>query len=284
MMSALPTNHLQSARRRQYRPLVTIITVVYNAVDVLAATIESVISQTYPHIEYIIIDGGSTDGTYDVIQHYSAAIAILKHEADQGIYDAMNKGVQLANGEIIGLLNAGDCYRPEAVAAVVDAYQNSIPLDDSDCVLIAASLEVITNSGWHYLKQPNIWQMDRDLSLPHPSLFVTKAVFDRFGLFHSDYVVAGDYDFVLRTYRHCQILLLAEVTTIMAPTGKSGNYWLTANEAHAARLANGFFPPFSYFYLLVKRLRIFLHLSLDKIGLWQFIEPIGKQKQQYEHS
>jgi glycosyltransferase involved in cell wall biosynthesis len=154
MMSALPTNHLQSARRRQYRPLVTIITVVYNAVDVLAATIESVISQTYPHIEYIIIDGGSTDGTYDVIQHYSAAIAILKHEADQGIYDAMNKGVQLANGEIIGLLNAGDCYRPEAVAAVVDAYQNSIPLDDSDCVLIAASLEVITNSGWHYLKRP----------------------------------------------------------------------------------------------------------------------------------
>jgi glycosyltransferase involved in cell wall biosynthesis len=281
MMSALPTNQLQSARRRQYHPLVTIITVVFNAADVLAATIESVINQTYPHIEYIVIDGGSTDGTYDVIQHYSAAIAILKRESDQGIYDAMNKGVQLANGEIIGLLNAGDCYRPEAVAAVVEAYQNSMPLDDSDCVLIAASLEVITNSGWHYLKQPNIWQMDRDLSLPHPSLFVTKAVFDRFGLFHSEYVIAGDYDFVLRTYRHCQLLLLAEVTTIMAPTGKSGNYWLTANEAHTARLANGFFPPLSYFYLLVKRLRIILHLSLDKIGLWQFIEPIGKQKQKY---
>jgi glycosyltransferase involved in cell wall biosynthesis len=281
MMSALPTNQLQSARRRQYHPLVTIITVVFNAADVLAATIESVINQTYPHIEYIVIDGGSTDGTYDVIQHYSAAIAILKRESDKGIYDAMNKGVQLANGEIIGLLNAGDCYRPEAVAAVVEAYQNSMPLDDSDCVLIAASLEVITNSGWHYLKQPNIWQMDRDLSLPHPSLFVTKAVFDRFGLFHSEYVIAGDYDFVLRTYRHCQLLLLAEVTTIMAPTGKSGNYWLTANEAHTARLANGFFPPLSYFYLLVKRLRIILHLSLDKIGLWQFIEPIGKQKQKY---
>jgi glycosyltransferase involved in cell wall biosynthesis len=278
MMSVLPIDQPKYPLRRQTRPLVTIITVVYNAVDVLAETIKSVMGQTYPDVEYIVIDGGSSDGTYEIIQQYSAAITTLIRGADEGIYDAMNKGVKIAHGEIIGLLNAGDCYKPEALAAVVDAYQSSTPLDDFNCVLIAASLEVISNNGLHYLKQPNIWQMDRDLSLPHPSLFVTKAVFDRFGLFQAGYTIAGDYDFVLRTYRHCQVLLLNEVTTIMAPTGKSGNYWLTANEAHAARLANGFFPPFSYFYLLSKRLRILLHLSLEKVGLWRFIEPIGKQK------
>jgi glycosyltransferase involved in cell wall biosynthesis len=282
MMSALPNDQNQplAARCRQRRPLVTIVTVVYNGADVLAATIESIISQTYPDIEYIVIDGASSDGTPAITAHYASAITHLVREPDRGIYDAMNKGIRLAQGEIIGFLNAGDCYLPKAIAWMVDLYENSIPLTDPDYVLIAASLEVITKSGFHYLKQPNLWQLDRDLSLPHPSLFVTKNVFNQFGLFQIDYAIAADYDFVLRTYRHCQVLMLAEVTTIMAPTGKSGNYWLTANEVHMARLANGFPPLLSYGYLLLKRLRIVLHILLEKVGLWQFIEPIGKQKKQ----
>jgi glycosyltransferase involved in cell wall biosynthesis len=279
MMSAPPNDQpLSIHRRRQVRPLVTIVTVVYNAADVLVETIDSVVNQTYPDIEYIVIDGASTDGTAKIIQQYAGAITTVVREPDRGIYDAMNKGLRLARGEIIGLLNAGDRYRPEAVATVVEAYQNSVPVDDTDCVLIAASLEAIAHSGFHYLKQPNLWQMDRDLSLPHPSLFVTKAVFDKFGLFATNYQIAADYDFVLRTYRHCQILLLSEVTTIMAPLGKSSNYWLTANEAHAARLANGFPLPISYGFLVLKRLRIAAHLGLDQVGLWKFIEPLGKQK------
>lgn len=262
----------------QQQLLVTIITVVLNGADALAATIASVQQQTYPHIEYIVIDGGSTDGTSEIIQQYSSTIDKIVSEADQGIYDAMNKGVNLSTGQIIGLLNAGDCYRPEAIASVVAAYQNSSPLDDQDCVLVAAGLEVITDSGLHYLKKPNILSIDRDLSLPHPSLFVTKAVFDRFGLFTSSYAIAADYDFVLRTYRHCQILLLPEITTIMSPLGKSRNYWLTANEAHVARLANGGSLPSSYFRLLLKRLRICTHLTLEWLGLWPLVESIGKQK------
>jgi glycosyltransferase involved in cell wall biosynthesis len=267
-----------SNRRKLRRPLVTVITVVYNGADVLAETIESIINQTYSDIEYIVIDGASTDGTPEITQRYGEAITTLVREPDQGIYDAMNNGIRLAQGEIISLLNAGDCYRPEAVAMVVDAYQNSVPLNETDCVLIAASLEYVTLSGVHYLIQPNLEQLNRDLSLPHPSLFVTKAVFDQFGLFSTSYTIAADYDFVLRTYRHCQTILLSEVSTVMAPNGKSGNYWLTAQEAHRARVSNGIAPVSSYFELTVKRLRILIHLSLDKIGLWRFIEPIGKQQ------
>jgi glycosyltransferase involved in cell wall biosynthesis len=280
MMCATSPNSLPEIDRadQPQAPLVTIITVVYNCAGELAATIESVRQQTYPHIEYIVVDGNSTDGTAEVIQQYAAAITKLSCEPDRGIYDAMNKGVALAEGKIIGLLNAGDCYRPGAIAAVVDAYQNFGRQRPDNCLLIAAGLEVITSSGLHYLKQPNILAMDRDLSLPHPSLFVTKDVFDRFGTFAANYTIAADYDFVLRTYRHCQILLLPEVTTIMAPLGISKDFWLTATEAHQARLANGVPLAVSAFYLWLKRLRICTHWLLDALGLWPCFERFGKQK------
>lgn len=280
MMCATSPNSLPEINRAEQlqAPLVTIITVVYNCVGELAATIESVKQQTYPHIEYIVVDGNSTDGTAEIIQQYAAVITKLSCEPDRGIYDAMNKGIALAEGKIIGLLNAGDCYRPGAIAAVVDSYQNSFRQRPDECLLIAAGLEVITSSGFHYLKQPNILAMDRDLSLPHPSLFVTKDVFDRFGTFAANYTIAADYDFVLRTYRHCQILLLPEVTTIMAPLGISKDFWLTATEAHQARLANGVPLTVSAFYLWLKRLRICTHWFLDALGLWPLFERVGKQK------
>jgi glycosyltransferase involved in cell wall biosynthesis len=261
-------------------PLVTIITVVYNAGNDLAATIDGIGQQTYPCIEYIVIDGNSTDNTAEIIKHYASVITTLVREPDRGVYDAMNKGVKLAQGQIIGFLNAGDYYRPGAIAAVVAAYQQHGQPQErvNDCLLIAAGLEVITHSGLHYLKQPNRLTMDRDLSLPHPSLFVTKAVFERFGLFADHYTIAADYDFVLRTYQQCQILLLPEVTTVMAPLGLSRDLWLTATEAHQARLANGVSFGISYLYLWLKRLRIVLHYLLEGLGWWPFFEKIGKQK------
>jgi glycosyltransferase involved in cell wall biosynthesis len=280
MMCATPPDHRPAAAGicQTQPPLVTIITVVYNGAEDLVATIESVKGQTYPRIEYIVVDGNSTDSTPEILQQYAEVITKMLREPDRGIYDAMNKGVALAEGKIVGLLNAGDCYRPGAIAAVVDAYQNSFRQRPDDCLLIAAGLEVITSNGLHYLKQPNILAMDRDLSLPHPSLFVTKDVFDRFGTFAANYMIAADYDFVLRTYRHCQILLLPEVTTIMAPLGISKDFWLTATEAHQARLANGVPLYVSAFYLWLKRLRICTHWLLDALGLWPFFERFGKQK------
>ena len=94
-------------------PLVTIITVVFNGEKYLQQTIQSVINQTYDNVEYVVIDGGSTDGTVDIIRKYEDKIDYWVSEPDQGIYDAMNKGIQLAGGEIVGLINSDDCYHPK---------------------------------------------------------------------------------------------------------------------------------------------------------------------------
>ena len=97
----------------------TVVTVVYNAHDVLEATIQSVLGQTYPHIEYIVIDGGSTDGTVDIIKRYASQLTHWVSEADQGIYDAMNKGIALASGEWICFINAGDRFDSSTVVEAI---------------------------------------------------------------------------------------------------------------------------------------------------------------------
>lgn len=97
-------------------PLISVVTVSYNAVSTIEQTILSVINQTYPHIEYIIIDGGSTDGTVDIIKKYADKIAYWVSEPDKGIYDAMNKGIKVATGEWINFMNSGDClYRNDTI-------------------------------------------------------------------------------------------------------------------------------------------------------------------------
>lgn len=108
----------------EQNPLVSIITVVYNADNCLEETIKSVINQNYKNIEYIIIDGGSTDNTLSIIKKYEKQIKMWISEPDNGIYEAMNKGISLCQGEIVGIINAGDTYTSNAISIVVESYQN----------------------------------------------------------------------------------------------------------------------------------------------------------------
>ena len=109
-----------------HQPKVSIITVCFNSAKTIRDTIESVINQTYKNIEYIIVDGGSTDGTIDIIKEYEPYIAKWVSESDDGIYDAMNKGIMMSTGEIIGLVNSDDFLELEAIKNVVKTYLKNI--------------------------------------------------------------------------------------------------------------------------------------------------------------
>lgn len=175
---------------------VTIITVVYNNVYTIEKTIQSVINQSYKNIEYIIIDGGSTDGTLDIIQKYENYISYWKSEPDNGIYDAMNKGLKQATGDIIGIINSDDWYESSTVYHVVNCFKKN------KCDVVHGDIILTQINGDPYMryfgkKKFNIW---RNMPIYHPTCFVKKELYMRYGFFNTDYNIAADYELILRLY------------------------------------------------------------------------------------
>ena len=178
--------------------LVSIITVTYNAQDFLEQTMQSVFSQTYPDIEYLVIDGGSTDNTTDIIKKHDSKLAFWISEKDDGIYDAMNKGIRIAKGNIIGIINASDYYEPTAVQTVVDAY-----VKNKDVDIFHGNINMLNADGSFFkLKKPNTNLNDlvNGTSLYHPTFFVTKDTYINYGLYDTCFKIAADFDFTLRCY------------------------------------------------------------------------------------
>lgn len=172
------------------QPKVSIITVVYNSKKYLADTINSVHRQSYPNIEYIVIDGGSTDGTLDVIRQHEDKITYWISERDKGIYDAMNKGILAAKGEIIGIINSDDFYDNDAVKQAVEVFtqQPDIDIVHGNMVILYANRQVIKRSRVDNIK----FAMD----VNHPTCFVRRSVYQR-RMFCIKYRIAADYDFLL---------------------------------------------------------------------------------------
>lgn len=180
------------------QPLISIITVTYNAQTALEETMQSVFLQTYPNIEYIIIDGKSQDGTLDIIKRYESQIATWLSEKDNGIYDAMNKGIRLAKGEIIGMINAGDYYEPEAVENIVNAF-----LKEKQAGIFHGNVNMLNEDGSFFkLKKPNtdLNQLYKGISLFHPTFFVHKSIYEEKGLYDIVYKSSADFDFALRNH------------------------------------------------------------------------------------
>lgn len=174
---------------------VSIITVVYNAFSTIEQTIQSVLNQTYPNIEYIIIDGGSTDGTVDIIRKYMDKIDIFISEKDDGLYYAMNKGIKLASGEIIGILNSDDTYTEDAVSLIADCFTDpKMDIVYGNAIIVDGSSEIrmydCSNMEDFWFRMP----------IPHPSTFVKREIYDRYGVFDTQYQIAADYDLMLKLY------------------------------------------------------------------------------------
>lgn len=182
----------------------SLITVVYNAHHFIADCIESVIAQDYADLEYIVIDGGSTDGSLSIIKNYQAHIAQLVSEKDHGMYDALNKGIALATGDVIGILNADDMLAsPDVLSAIAKQFLNS----DTDGVYGDLNYVHQTNVNEVIRKWRSKQYIKKDISngwMPaHPTLYLKSSLFKKFGGYSLNFGTAADYELILRfLYQH----------------------------------------------------------------------------------
>ncbi len=187
------------------KPLISIITVVFNGERFLEDTIKSVINQKYDNVEYVIIDGASTDRTVDIIKKFESQIDYWVSEKDEGIYDAMNKGIKLTQGDLIGLINADDYYLLDTVSDIV----SSISFKSAD--IVYGDMDLIAREGAEILqhRRASHKKLIYGMSLNHPATFVRRVLYTKEG-FDTTYRLAADYDFLLRqkmcsaTFRYIQ--------------------------------------------------------------------------------
>ncbi len=182
-------------------PRISIITVVYNDVTNILETIKSVRNQTYKNIEYIIIDGDSDDGTKELIQSNLEFIDFLKSEPDNGIYDAINKGIRVATGDYVGFLHCGDLFSDKYVITKV---ADEILRERTDAVF--ADVDIVdakdTNIVIRHYSGKNFskWKLRIGAAPPHPSLYCRREIYTRIGLYKTNYRVSSDYEMIVRMF------------------------------------------------------------------------------------
>ncbi len=202
---------------------ISIITPVFNAKDTLRDCIESVLSQDYS-VEYIIVDGGSTDGTTDIIAEYASRLAHLISEPDRNSYDAANKGIALATGDVIGILAADDIYaHGEVVSKVAAAFELDVDACYGDLVYVDRRNTTKVTRYWKagaYERKLfyNGWMP------PHPTFFVRRSMYEKYGMFRLDQGTAADYELMLRFLFKAGITAayVPEVLVKMRAGGSSG--------------------------------------------------------------
>ena len=178
---------------------ITIITVVFNGAKYIRTAIQSVLSQDYDNIEYIVIDGGSTDGTVDIIKEYQNKISVFVSEPDKGLYDAMNKGIGLATGDVVGILNGDDFYIDDKVIekVVKEFEEKGVDSVYADLVYVRPknldkTVRYYDGSHFNPSKFAYGWMP------AHPTFFVKKDIYDKYGVFRTDLKIGADFDILTR--------------------------------------------------------------------------------------
>lgn len=183
------------------RPKISIITAVYNCRDTIESTIHSVRAQTYDNIEYIVVDGGSTDGTVDVLRAHADDITTMVSEPDKGIYDALNKGIALATGDIVGVIHADDFYAADQVVADVARAFAEYGVDAVFADVVFVDPKQPTRQVRYYSSKGfSAASLARGMMPAHPTLFVRREVYQRLGPYSLDYKIASDFDMVVRMF------------------------------------------------------------------------------------
>ncbi|WP_160674375.1 glycosyltransferase family 2 protein [Clostridium sp. C8-1-8] len=175
-------------------PFFSIVTVSYNSEKTIKDTIESVLNQSYKSYEYIIIDGSSTDKTLDIVKSYErefqGKLAYIS-EKDKGIYDAMNKGINMSKGSFVGIINSDDWYESDALEKIYNQHMKDNAVD-----IIYGTLRVIRNEKEYGIERTN-YDFLNEKMIPHPTTFIRKAVYSKEGGYNTEYRYAADYDYML---------------------------------------------------------------------------------------
>ena len=173
---------------------VSIITPTFNSEKTVEKTIRSVINQGYQNIQYILIDGGSTDGTMEIVNKYRSRISIVVSERDRGISDAFNKGIKLSEGDIIGIINSDDELLIDAIDMLAREYDN---MSEIFCGSIIAK-----GKRGYQIQHPdrNIDSLRERMPIPHPATFITRAAYDKYGVYDLSYKASMDRELLLRMY------------------------------------------------------------------------------------
>lgn len=225
-------------------PVISVVTVVRNGAATLERAIRSVVEQDYPNLEFLIVDGGSDDGSVAIMERWAQRIAYWRSEPDSGIYNAWNKGVDLARGDWIAFLGADDAFRPGAISAYVRRI--SAAGDALDYISSRAALVSSTGQLLRVIGRPWNWPaFQRYMTVAHVGSMHHRRLFERLGRYDETYRICGDYEFLLRAGPGLRAGFMDEITVAMADGGISGSGLAALREQMRAKLETGKRPSLS---------------------------------------
>jgi glycosyltransferase len=180
---------------------ISVITAVFNNRGTIAAALDSVLEQTHKDSELVVIDGGSTDGTVEILERYADRLGVLVSEPDQGIYDALNKGIQRASGDVVGFLHSDDVFGSnDVLSKVAEAFEDrSVGAVYGDLVYVKRDDLSSVLRYWRAGPFSKV-RLSRGWMPPHPTVYVRREVYERLGGFDTRYRIAADYDHLLRIF------------------------------------------------------------------------------------
>lgn len=243
----------------------SIVTVVWNNVSTIERTIKSVLDQKFTNFEYIIVDGESNDGTLGVIRKYQNDSRLkLISEKDSGIYDAMNKGIMIAKGNFIHLLNSDDFYSSDKILSIYYEHIKKNKIDNSS--IVYAKMNLFHNNNFLKVMKPSKSYLNKNMRMNHPTWFVPKSIYKRIGNYNTKYKIAADFDFALRCLKNnCKFSKIDFPTINFALGGLSEISKITVLESFKVRAENKKISSFKNYYYLVLESLDLLKSNIKKI-------------------